>query len=66
MVTVRSLKHIERSTHIEAGREGLFNFINSIPLNIAARRRVVAYNEARPKIEQPVLLSIDLSEIEFK
>jgi hypothetical protein len=33
---------------------------------IAARRRVVAYNEARQKIDQPVLVSIGLSEIEFK
>lgn len=32
---------------------------------IATRRRVVAYNESRQKIDKPVLVSIDLSEIEF-
>jgi hypothetical protein len=32
---------------------------------IATRRRVVAYNESRQKIDEPVLVSIDLSEIEF-
>jgi hypothetical protein len=32
---------------------------------IATRRRVIAYNEARQKIDEPVLVSIDLSEIQF-
>jgi hypothetical protein len=30
----------------------------------ATRRRVIAYNEARQKIDEPVLVSIDLSEIQ--
>lgn len=33
---------------------------------IATRRRVIAYNEARQKIDEPVLVSIDLSEIQFE
>ena len=32
---------------------------------IATRRRVVAYNEARQKIDEPILVSIDLSEVGF-
>ena len=33
---------------------------------IATRRRVIAYNQARQKIDEPVLVSIDLSEIQFE
>jgi hypothetical protein len=33
---------------------------------IATRRRVVAHNDARQKIDEPVLVSIDLSEVQFK
>jgi hypothetical protein len=32
---------------------------------LATRRRVLAYNEARKKIEEPILVSIDLSEVHF-
>jgi hypothetical protein len=32
---------------------------------VATRRRVFAYDEARQKIDGPVLVSIDLSEIEL-
>jgi len=32
---------------------------------LPTRRRVFAYNEARPKIEEPILVSIDLSEVHF-
>jgi hypothetical protein len=33
---------------------------------LATRRRVFAYDEARQKVPQPILVSIDLSEIHFK
>jgi hypothetical protein len=33
---------------------------------VATRRRVVAYNEARQKIAEPVLISIDVSDAEFQ
>jgi hypothetical protein len=34
-------------------------------LMLSTRRRVFAYDEARHKIEEPILVSIDLSEIRF-
>jgi hypothetical protein len=33
---------------------------------IATRRRIIAYNETRHKIDEPILVSIDLSEIQFE
>ena len=33
---------------------------------LATRRRVVAYDEARHKVPEPILISIDLSEIHFE
>ncbi len=33
---------------------------------LATRRRIIAYNEARQKVEEPMLVPIDLSEIQFK
>lgn len=33
---------------------------------IATRRRVVAYDDTRRKVPEPILVSIDLSEIHFE
>jgi hypothetical protein len=35
-------------------------------IRIATRRRIIGYNEARHKIDEPVLVSIDLSEVRFR
>lgn len=35
-------------------------------IKVATRRRIVGYNEARQKIDEPVLVSIDLSEVHFQ
>jgi hypothetical protein len=35
-------------------------------IRIATRRRIIGYNEARQKIDEPVLVSIDLSEVHFR
>ena len=35
-------------------------------VTLATRRRVVAYDGARQKVPEPVLVSIDLSEIHFE
>jgi hypothetical protein len=34
-------------------------------VTLSTRRRVFAYDEARQKVAEPVLVSIDLSEIQF-
>ena len=33
---------------------------------IATRRRIISYNEARERIDEPVLVSIDLTDIHFQ
>ena len=48
------------------GANYAFDYQSVSGVRIATRRRVVAYNNAREKIDEPVLVSIDLSDVEFR
>lgn len=43
-----------------------FEYLAVDGVMVATRRRVVAYNEVRQKIDKPILVSIDLNEVDFK